>query len=102
MVVALRLDHFGGKVVECATERCAGNVSSIATSTPPEICDLQDILVRHEEVLWLDVSMYKSILVQIIQTLRYLAKILTCKIFRETAILLRAQDLIKLALRTIL
>jgi len=55
MVVVLVLNHFWCHVLEGAAEGEA-LLHVVGLDTPPEVADLDYVLVLDEDVLWLDVS----------------------------------------------
>ena len=68
--------------------------------TPTEITDFDDISILYENIFWFDISMDKTLLVQVVNTGAYLNEEIKCSVF--TQVLLFTNKIEQITFRSIL
>jgi len=96
LVVALALYHLWCEVIQSAAERGAQRMGHC---TPTKVCNFEHVVMVHQEILWLDVSMDNVVCMKVHESFGCLAEKLAGHGLCETPALLRPQDLVKFALR---
>lgn len=82
MVVIFILDHFRGHVLK-SSAKSISLLHMIRLYTPTEITDFDDISILDENIFWFDISMDKTLLVQVVNTGAYLNEEIKCSIFTQ-------------------
>ena len=79
MIVVFILDHFWSHVLE-GTAKSVTLLHVIGLHAPTKVTNLDNVAVFDQYVLWLDISMYKSLLMEVVNTRANLNEKVKCRI----------------------